>query len=27
VLGSAVGRLVGYGPTYDRTAEPLSANA
>jgi len=27
VLGAAVGRLVGYGPTYDRTAEPLSANA
>ena len=27
VLGAAVGRLVGYGPTHDRTAEPLSANA
>jgi quercetin dioxygenase-like cupin family protein len=27
VLGAPVGRLVGYGPTYDRTAEPLTANA
>ena len=26
-LGAPVGRLVGYGPTYVRTAEPLPANA
>jgi len=26
-LGAPMGRLVGYGPTYDRTAEPLTANA
>jgi mannose-6-phosphate isomerase-like protein (cupin superfamily) len=26
-LGAPVGRLLGYGPTYIRTAEPLGANA
>jgi quercetin dioxygenase-like cupin family protein len=26
-LGAPMGRLFGYGPTYDRTAEPLTANA
>jgi hypothetical protein len=26
-LGAPLGRLIGYGPTYVRTAEPLAANA
>jgi mannose-6-phosphate isomerase-like protein (cupin superfamily) len=26
-FGAPIGRLVGYAPTYDRTVEPLAANA